>query len=183
LVHAAGNDNADIDTIGNFPCPQYKDSKNRAANWITVGASSDPAAEQDFKSYIASFSNYGKNEVDVFAPGTRIYSTLPGGNKYGRLDGTSMAAPVVSGVAAFLLEYFPNLTPEQIKYCIEQSAVQPDVKVRKPGTENEMVNLSDICKSGGIINAYTSIKLAYELNNGSKKKEVLPKSTLNNTKN
>jgi cell wall-associated protease len=182
LVHAAGNDNADIDTIGNFPCPQFKDSKIRATNWITVGASSDPSAEQEFKSYVASFSNFGKKEVDVFAPGTRIYSTLPGGNKYGRLDGTSMAAPVVTGVAAFLLEYYPGLTPEQVKYCIEQSAVQPDVKVKKPGTESEMVNLSDICKSGGIINAYGAIKQAYELNAETKKKEPLSKSTLNNTK-
>src|SRR6202035_5257744 len=100
LVHAAGNNNADVDTIGNFPSPEMKDSKMRAPNWITVGASSDPLAEPEFKSYIASFSNFGKHEVDVFAPGTRIYSSLPGGNKYGNLDGTSMAAPVVTGVAA-----------------------------------------------------------------------------------
>jgi cell wall-associated protease len=185
LVHAAGNENENIDTIGNFPCPQFKDSKVRATNWITVGASSDPAAEQEFKSYIASFSNFGKKEVDVFAPGTRIYSTIagPGGNKYGNMDGTSMAAPVVTGVAAFLLEYFPNLTPEQVKYCIEKSAVQPTMKVKKPGTENEMVYLSDICKSGGILNAYGAIKLAYALNIEIRKKESLPKSTLNNSKN
>jgi cell wall-associated protease len=184
LVHAAGNDNADVDTIGNFPCPQYKDSKSRATNWITVGASSDPAAEQEFKSYVASFSNFGKNEVDVFAPGARIYSTLsgPGGNKYGNLDGTSMAAPVVTGVAAFLLEYYPNLSPEQVKYCIEQSAVKPLEKVKKPGTENEMVNLSDLCKSGGIINAYGAIKMAYTLSSESKKKEPHPKSNLSDTK-
>ncbi len=116
--------------------------------------------KKDFKSYTASFSNYGKKEVDVFAPGTRIYSTLPGGNKYGNLDGTSMAAPVVTGVAALIMEYFPSLTPEEVKYCIEKSAVMPPVKAKKPGTENEMVPLSELSASGGILNAYGAVKMA-----------------------
>jgi cell wall-associated protease len=183
LVHAAGNNNADVDTIGNFPSPEMKDSKMRAPNWITVGASSDPLAEPEFKSYIASFSNFGKHEVDVFAPGTRIYSSLPGGNKYGNLDGTSMAAPVVTGVAAFILEYYPNLTAEQVKYCIERSAVGSTLKVKKPGTDHQMVSMSDISKSGGIINAYEAIKLASSLNTESKKKEPLPRSSLENSRN
>ncbi|MBS1660996.1 MAG: S8 family peptidase, partial [Bacteroidetes bacterium] len=121
LIHAAGNDAADVDTTDNFPNPNYRHSAIVASNWITVGASSDPLAEPGFESYTASFSNYGKKEVDVFAPGTRIYSSLPGGNKYGNLQGTSMAAPVVTGVAALILEYYPNLTPQQVKYCIEKS--------------------------------------------------------------
>jgi subtilisin family serine protease len=182
LIHAAGNDAANVDTTDNFPNPNFKDSKERATNWITVGASSDPIAEPEFKSITASFSNYGKKEVDVFAPGTRIYSTLPGGNKYGNLDGTSMAAPVVTGVAALLMEYFPNLTPQQIKYCIEKSAVQPAVKAKRPGADSVMVNLSDISRSGGILNAYGAVKLAYSLSTDSKKKEVTPKSTLQNVK-
>jgi len=182
LIHAAGNDAADVDTVGNFPNPDFKDSKLRATNWITVGASSDPLAEPEFKSVTASFSNWGKTEVDVFAPGTRIYSTLPGGNKYGNLDGTSMAAPVVTGVAALILEYYPALTPEQIKYCIEKSAVKPEIKVKKPGTDSETVNLSDLSTSGGIVNAYGAVKLAYEMTNDMKKKDQLPKSTLNNSK-
>ncbi|HTQ64889.1 MAG TPA: S8 family serine peptidase [Puia sp.] len=183
LIHAAGNDAENVDTVGNFPNPDFKNSTIKAKNWITVGASSDPLAEPEFKSYTASFSNFGKNEVDVFAPGTRIYSTLPGGNKYGNLDGTSMAAPVVTGVAALILEYYPGLNAEQVKYCIEKSSVQPDKKAKKPGTDNELVNLSDISKTGGIINAYGAIKLASVLaNNDTKKKETLPKSTLNNNK-
>jgi len=184
LIHAAGNDAADVDTVGNFPNPDFKDSKIKATNWITVGASSDPLAESEFKSYTASFSNFGKHEVDVFAPGTRIYSTLPGGNKYGNLDGTSMAAPVVTGVAAFIMEYYPSLTAEQVKYCIEKTAIQPPgTKTKKPGTENEVVNLSDISKTGGIVNAYGAIKMASVIaNEPPKKKETLPKSTLNNNK-
>jgi len=175
LIHAAGNDAENVDTVDNFPNPNYKNSRSQAKNWITVGASSDPLAEESFKSYTASFSNYGKKEVDVFAPGTRIYSTLPGGNKYGNLDGTSMAAPVVTGVAALLLEYFPTLTPEEVKYCIEKSATMPTVKAKKPGTD-ELVPLSELSASGGILNAYGAVKLASAITDP-KKKEVL-KSTL-----
>jgi subtilisin family serine protease len=181
LIHAAGNDAENVDSVDNFPNPNFKNSHMQAKNWITVGASSDPRAEEVFKSYTASFSNYGKKEVDVFAPGTRIYSTLPGGNKYGNLDGTSMAAPVVTGVAALILEYFPSLTPEEVKYCIEKSAVIPAVKAKKPGTENEMVPLSELSTSGGILNAYGAVKLASAISDP-KKKEVL-KSTLQKERN
>jgi cell wall-associated protease len=181
LIHAAGNDAEDVDSVDNFPNPNYKNSRSHAKNWITVGASSDPRAEENFKSYTASFSNYGKKEVDVFAPGTRIYSTLPGGNKYGNLDGTSMAAPVVTGVAALILEYFPSLSPEEVKYCIEKSAVMPLVKAKKPGTENEMVPLSDLSVSGGILNAYGAVKLASTIADP-KKKEV-QKSSLQKERN
>lgn len=179
LVHAAGNDAADIDTTGNFPNPVYKDTKTRAPNWITVGASSDPMADPETKSVVASFSNFGKSEVDVFAPGTKIYSTLPGGNKYGNLDGTSFSAPIVSGIAALILEYYPNLTPEQVKYCIEKSAEDPMIKGKKPGADGEQVSLSELSRTGGIANAYGAIKLASTLS--TEKKKDLPKSTLSNT--
>jgi len=180
LIHAAGNDNADVDTTDNFPNPNFKHSDYTASNWITVGASSDPLAEPGFQSYTASFSNYGKKEVDVFAPGTRIYSTLPGGKNYGNLQGTSMAAPVVTGVAALILEYYPNLTAQQVKYCIEKSAVAPPAKVKVPGSESTMVPLSDISKSGGILNAYEALKLASTLNTAPEKPK---KSTLKNSMN
>jgi subtilisin family serine protease len=180
LIHAAGNDAENVDTIDNFPNPNYKNSRFHAKNWITVGASSDPLAEESFKSYTASFSNYGKKEVDVFAPGTRIYSTLPGRNKYGNLDGTSMAAPVVTGVASLILEYFPTLSPEEVKYCIEKSATMPTVKAKKPGTD-ELVPLTELSSSGGILNAYGAVKMASAISEP-KKKEVL-KSTLKKEKN
>ena len=182
LIHAAGNDAENVDSVDNFPNPNFKNSRLHAKNWITVGASSDPKAEENFKSYTASFSNYGKKGVDIFAPGTRIYSTLPGGNKYGNLDGTSMAAPVVTGVAALLLEYFPTLTPEQVKYCIEKSATMPTVKAKKPGTENVLVPLSELSTSGGILNAYGAVKMASAITAEPKKNEVL-KSTLQKDKN
>lgn len=184
LIHAAGNDNADVDTTDNFPSPHFLHSTYTASNWITVGASSDPLAEPGFNSYTASFSNYGKQEVDVFAPGTRIYSTVPGG-KYENLQGTSMAAPVVTGVAALILEFYPNLSPQQVKYCIEKSAVAPPGKVKLPGSEDNpvMVNMSDICKSGGIVNAYEALKAASMLPTGKKEKESRAPSTLQNVNN
>jgi subtilisin family serine protease len=126
---------------------------------------------------VANFSNWGKEEVDVFAPGVKIYSSIPGGNTYGEAQGTSMASPVVAGVAALILEYYPNLTPEQVKYAIEKSAVKPDAKVKNPATGEE-VNLSDLCKSGGVLNAYEAVKLASTLKGERKQETIKTKSTV-----
>lgn len=154
LVHAAGNDSKDLDKEYNFPNPVFEDGK-RATNVITVGASGD----MKNGGLTARFSNYGKNEVDVFAPGVGIYSTLPGGDKYGNLQGTSMACPLVSGVAALILQYYPTLSPEQVKMAIEKSTVAPKEMVNIPGTTTK-VNLSDISRSGGIVNAEAAVKYA-----------------------
>ena len=179
LVHAAGNDHKDLDSTDNFPNPTLRAFNTRATNWITVGASSDPSAESDFKSYTASFSNYGKKEVDVFAPGTKIYSTVPGGNNYRNLQGTSMASPVVAGVAALVLSYYPTLTAQQLKWVIEKSATPINSKVKLPGSDDDMVQLSDISETGGVVNAYEALKLAGTLKSGEKPK--LPKSTMKKT--
>lgn len=178
LVHAAGNDAKNVDSSDNFPCPLFADGKTRASNWITVGASGDPKNG----GITASFSNYGKKEVDVFAPGVQIYSTIPGGTTYGNASGTSMACPVVAGVASLLLEYFPTLSAKQLKYVIEKSSVAPDVDVKNPGTD-EMVKLSELSVTGGLLNAYNAVKLASTLK-GERKvtKEVLPKPKLNKPK-
>lgn len=154
LVHAAGNDAKNLDSTYNFPTPNLLDG-TRPNNWITVGASGDPQAG----GLTAYFSNYGKKEVDVFAPGVKIYSTVPGGNTYQDLQGTSMASPVVAGLAAFIMEYYPDLSARQVKMVIEKSAKKPGDKVKNPGTGDE-TDLSDLSKTGGIINAYEAIKLA-----------------------
>ena len=189
LVHAAGNDHKDIDTAANFPNPTFVDGSGRAKNFITVGASGDSTNG----GFTASFSNYGKDEVDVFAPGVNIYSTLPGGNKYGNYSGTSMACPVVAGVAALILEYFPDLSAEQIKYVIDKSATPIKDKVILPGTQKtpggdgdeqpEMVNLSDISISGGEVNAYEAVKLAATLRGDRDvKMNMLPKAKVKREK-
>lgn len=173
LIHAAGNDGKDLDAEGNdsYPNPEFLNGKT-ATNWITVGASGDPK----LGTVAANFSNYGKKRVDVFAPGVSIYSTITGTNTYDFMQGTSMAAPVVSGIGALLKSYFPTLTPEQIKTIIEKSAVVPADKTPKPGTAETdgMVSLKDISKTGGIVNAYNSVKMAYDMVYAKGKKPAAP---------
>lgn len=157
LVHAAGNEGANIDTSWNFPTPLFRDKVTRANNWITVGAS---AASKS--GLVATFSNIGKNEVDVFAPGVNIYAPVPGGNTYDNLSGTSMASPVVAGVAALVLQYYPQFTPQQVKMIIEQSAVPFTEMVTDPSTGMK-VRLAELSRTGGVVNAYEAVKLADEL--------------------
>jgi hypothetical protein len=178
LVHAAGNDAKNVDSTDNFPTVNYLDGK-RATNWITVGASGDPKNG----GITANFSNFGKKDVDVFAPGVQIYATLPGGNTYGKLSGTSMACPVVAGTAALLLEYFPTLSASQLKYAIEKSATVLDEEVNIPGTDDK-VKLSDLSKTGGLLNAYVAVMIASTLKGERKPitKEVLPKPKLTRNK-
>ncbi|RZK69625.1 MAG: peptidase S8, partial [Pedobacter sp.] len=104
LVQAAGNENKDIDTENNFPNHKDLDEKT-IASWITVGAS----GSKDDETLKASFSNFGKTQVDVFAPGVKIYSTVPG-SKYKNQNGTSMASPVVAGLAGLIRSYYPKLS-------------------------------------------------------------------------
>jgi cell wall-associated protease len=158
LVHAAGNEGNDNDVSDNFPNPNFADG-TRANNVITVGALG--SGLQPAK--VANFSNYGKKEVDIFAPGVQIYSTVPGGNTYGSASGTSMASPVVAGVAALVLSYYPDLTAKQLKYILEKSATPlPDgtIEVNKPGTQDEKIPFSELSTSGGMLNAYEALKLA-----------------------
>ncbi|WP_426059651.1 S8 family serine peptidase [Hymenobacter sp. B1770] len=161
LVHAAGNSSRDTDAGRNFPSARYLSGQD-IPNQITVGASSRLNTEQ----LVAEFSNYGKQTVDVFAPGVDIYSSTPG-NTYGTFSGTSMAAPVVAGVAAVLKAYFPQLTPQQLKQIIMQSAVPYHTKVLKPGTKKS-VDFATLSRSGGIVNLYEAVKLAEQQTTASK---------------
>lgn len=178
LIHAAGNDAKNLDSADNFPNPVYVDGKGRNNNTITVGASGDPKSG----GLTASFSNYGKKEVDVFSPGVKIYSTIPGGDKYGNSQGTSMACPLVAGIAALTLEYFPNLSARQLKYVIEKSAQIPEYKVKIPGTD-DLADMGELTRTGGIVNAYEALKLAATLKGERKPvKETLPKPKLKTKK-
>lgn len=163
LVHAAGNDSKNIDTTDNFPSAVFLKGKKKAKNIITVGASGN----QKNGGLTASFSNYGKSQVDVFAPGVAIYSTVPGGNTYGKASGTSMACPVVSGIAALIMEYYPGLSCLEVKKAIEQSVVRPAEKVKNPETRKK-ADLSELCRTGGIVNAYEAIKAADAMAGSSK---------------
>ena len=128
LVHAAGNESRNIDSIAHYPVPEYDDGGRNSCCFITVGAN---AGGPD-SLVLARFSNYGKKEVDLFAPGVKVYSTLPG-NQYASYSGTSMAAPMVAGIAALLLEYYPQLSARQLKYILMQSVDETTAKPGKMG--------------------------------------------------
>jgi cell wall-associated protease len=154
LVHAAGNDDDNNDTKPSFPTRYYKDGKE-ANNWIEVGASGWGADS----TLAADFSNYGKKSVNFFAPGVQLYSTTPA-NGYETMDGTSFASPAVSGVAAILLSYFPNLTPLQVKDILIKSTRKFDSLMVKKSDKTGVVKFSDLSSSGGLVNAYEAVKLA-----------------------
>ena len=156
LVHAAGNDAKNTSYFYNFPTALLED-KTVASNWIEIGASSFKKDEN----LVAEFSNYGNYSVDIFAPGVEIYATILE-NKYDTRSGTSMAAPVATGVATLLKSYFPHLTPEQIIEIIMASGTKYDIEVNLPGYKDKKVNFSSLSKSGKIINAYEAVKLAFE---------------------
>lgn len=157
LVHAAGNDDDDNDIKPSYPTRYYKDGKE-ATNWIEVGASSWGTDS----TLAADFSNYGKKSVNFFAPGVQLYSTTPG-NEYKAMDGTSFAAPAVSGVAALLMSYFPNLTPLQVKDILIQSTRKFDNLTVQKSEKTGVVKFSDLSSSGGLVNAYEAVKLALSL--------------------
>ncbi len=155
LVHAAGNDGKSVDEKPNFPNASLKGGKIKAPNWIEVGASSWKLND----GLPAEFSNYGKKNVDVFAPGVDIFSSTPN-STYEQLNGTSMAAPVVSGVAALLMSYFPTLTAEEVREIILESAIPyRDLPVKRPGDEKE-TKFSSLSSTGGVVNALEAVKLA-----------------------
>lgn len=161
IVHAAGNSGEDLTTAENYPNDRFAKpkgflwwKKKKAKNYITIGANG-PSAGTDL---VAGFSNYGAEDVDIFAPGVAIISTAPD-NKYKEAQGTSMAAPVVSGVAALIRSYYPTLTAEQVKDVLMESTNPIDTKVTKPGTQ-EMVPFSELSVAGGVVNVSAALKKA-----------------------
>jgi subtilisin family serine protease len=152
LVHGAGNDAINVDVEDVFPNKYFEDG-GVANNFVNVGASR-------WDNKVAAFSDYGKKNVDVFAPGVAIYSTAPD-NKYRNLQGTSMAAPIVSGIAAMLRSYYPSLTAPEIRDILIKSCVKMKGKVMLPGEEEDQtISWKNLCVSGGIVNAYKAIELA-----------------------
>ncbi|WP_291870896.1 S8 family peptidase [Maribacter sp.] len=167
IVHAAGNDGANIDDASN---PNFPNDHNNHAgaeianNVITVGA----LGEKYGSEMVASFSNYGANNVDVFAPGAAIYSTIPG-SKYKFMGGTSMAAPAVAGVAALIRSQYPKLKAAQVKQILMQSGLAPTAKVILGGDSSKSNTLDKISKSGKIVNAYNALLMAKSVSAGKTK--------------
>lgn len=163
LVHAAGNDHANVDVSPNFPSNKYSFQTENFTHLLTIGASTRFAKGM----LAAPFSNYGKQSVDVFAPGYEIYNTIPG-DKYRKLQGTSMAAPAVSGVAAFLKSYFPDLSMRQIKDVMLKSVTDySKTKQTLPG-KDEKVLFGDLSVTGGVVNLEAAVKMASKLSSTGK---------------
>lgn len=157
LIHAAGNDGKNIDTNNNFPSRRFNDGKE-AKTWLEIGAS----AWGSDSTFVATFSNYGKKTVDLFSPGVKIYSTIPG-SKYKDNSGTSMASPAAAGVAAILMSYFPDLTATEVRDILRQSTRKFDnMEVNKPGNGSKIM-FSELSSTGGLVNAYEAVKLAMKM--------------------
>ena len=169
IVNAAGNDGKNLDVEKTYPNDSRDLVTEISDNVLTVGAMS---ANYD-ENLPASFSNYGKINVDVFAPGVQIYSTIPDG-EYAKFNGTSMAAPSTAGVAALLRSYYPKLSASQVKHILMNSGTMIDFDVIKPGSSSrekpagEKVPFSELSVSGRVVNAYNALKMADYMVNGKK---------------
>ncbi|HCE53951.1 MAG TPA: peptidase S8 [Lutibacter sp.] len=160
LVHAAGNDNKNIDVKDNFPNDSDDKVTEISDNVITIGALSANFNEN----MPASFSNYGKLNVDVFASGVQIYSTVPK-DEYAKYSGTSMASPEVAGIATLIRSYYPQLSASQVKHIIMNSGVKVNLQVLVPGLKGEKAPFSSLSKAGSIANAYNALLLADKMVN------------------
>ncbi|CAM1334292.1 S8 family serine peptidase [Tenacibaculum aestuariivivum] len=169
IVNAAGNDGKNIDIEKTFPNDAPDLVNEIADNVLTLGAMSSNFNEN----LPASFSNYGKKNVDVFAPGVKVNSTTPD-NNYKRVSGTSMAAPSAAGVAALVRSYYPQLSASQVKHILMNSGTKINFEVVKPGSQTRenpagnLVPFADLSVSGRVVNAYNAVKMADRMVNGRK---------------
>ena len=163
IVHAAGNDGANLDDSANpnFPNDHKYTGSEISDNVITVGALAPAYGSK----MVASFSNYGNTNVDVFAPGDDVYSTMPN-NKYDFQGGTSMAAPAVAGVAALIRSYYPSLSASQVKNVLMQSGLSSKASVIIAGDPSNSKSFSEVSKSGKMVNAYNALLLAENVSKG-----------------
>ena len=163
IVHAAGNDGADLDDASNpnFPNDQVDNGPEIADNLITVGSLENKYGSE----MVSGFSNYGKINVDVFAPGGKIYSTV-NDNKYDFQGGTSMAAPAVSGIAALIRSYYPKLSAAQVKKIIMESGLSTKSSVVLGGEIENATDFDQASKSGKMANAYNALIMADQVSRG-----------------
>jgi cell wall-associated protease len=165
LVHAAGNDNEDMDIKPDYPTNIYLDG-TVDDDIINVGAS---GWKRD-TTLAGDFSNYGQKSVDLFAPGVKVTS-IDLNAEFNTADGTSFASPIVTGIAALILEYYPKLTSLQVKQAILESVTPlKGLMVNKPGTHT-LVDFTTLSKTGGIVNAYKALEIASKMKGERKKDE------------
>lgn len=137
VIQAAGNNHRDIDSVAYYPSDKVNNV--RLDNFLRVGAS-------DQKGQPASYSNFGKQEVDLFAPGEEIVGVMPD-NEVTLSQGTSVAAPIVSGIAAIIRSYYPKLKAREVK----------DILLRSCRPQKD---LQSLCVSGGVVDALNALELS-----------------------
>ncbi len=154
FVHAAGNDAEDLNVVESYPNDRIGETEI-ATNYIKVGALNYEYGSK----LVADFSNYGKTDVDVFAPGVKIYATVPN-NEFKYEQGTSMAAPNVAGVAALIRSYYPKLTAAQVKQILKDSGVAISKTVIVGGDASNKISFNELSVTGKIVNAYNALLMA-----------------------
>ena len=161
IVNAAGNESENLDNKMVYPNDQTPENSTEIAdNFLTVGA-----LNYDYGSgLVATFSNYGSKNVDVFAPGVKIWSTVPN-NEYEFLQGTSMAAPEVSGIAAIIRGYYPKLSAAQVKQIIMDSGLPTTATVIVGGDSSKTGKFNTLSTSGKMANLYNALILASQVAN------------------
>ena len=167
-IHAAGNDHKNIDTEPNYPTSMYEFQTKKLDHFMTIGSMTKNMKSKDNKdqtALVSSFSNYGKKGVDVFAPGSEIYNAVPQ-SEYRTLQGTSMACPMVSGAAAMLKSYFPDLSMKQIAEVLLSTAKDYNgVQQIHPETK-KLADFGELSVTGGVINLKNAVAKCLEMEEG-----------------
>ncbi|WP_062055914.1 S8 family peptidase [Aquimarina longa] len=163
FITSAGNNKLNLDEQENNYYPNDNTDLEISNNFLMVGASTY-TLDKKLRYYL---TNYGKNNVDIFAPGYKIYTTLPN-NTYRYSQGTSMATPIVAGVAALIRSHYPNLKAYQIKEILMKSGISYniDVEMTLKDDTKKMIPFSDLSKSGKIVNAYNALLMAEQVSKG-----------------
>lgn len=157
FVHAAGNDSENLSEEESYPNDKVNGAEI-ADNFINIGALNYEYGSK----IVANFSNYGQQDVDVFAPGVKIYATVPN-NLFEYQQGTSMASPNAAGVAALIRSYFPSLTASQVKKIMKESGVSVNKTVIVGGDVDNKEPFSALSTTGKIINAYNAFIMAAQM--------------------
>ncbi|OMP32253.1 S8 family peptidase [Mangrovimonas sp. DI 80] len=157
LVISAGNEAYDLDVTASFPSDMVN-GKEISNNFLVVGALNPTYGTK----VVADYSNYGQQNVDVFAPGSEIYSTIPN-NAYKSENGTSMAAPAVAGVAALIRSHYPQLSASQVKQIIMESGVALPLEVQVGKDATYIQAFQKLSKSGHIVNLYNALLMASKM--------------------
>tara|TARA_R110001592_G_scaffold72678_4_gene221742 strand:- start:11843 stop:13639 length:1797 start_codon:yes stop_codon:yes gene_type:complete len=158
MVISAGNESVNLDKKASYPNDQVDNGPEISDTYMTIGALTPKYGSE----MVAGYSNYGKFSVDVFSPGSDIYSTTPE-NEYDSKSGTSMAAPDVTGVAALIRSYYPKLTAAQVKQVLMNSGLPVKTNVIVGGNADDIKPFMDLSKSGKIVNAYNALIMASQM--------------------